>query len=170
MGGCKHNLGQKKAWNPQVQVLKHLSKHLTFRWDLCYKCGSFQSASVKTQGMTQVILTFCQVSFCKHTLHQSFTTVVLAETMKFKKSSKHLSLVQVTPEFMETLGGNSSRFSCYLVKIISLWFKSLCWSLTTFIPSLGRELKGLLMCWMQTFWTTAQQNIKRRGFGTEAQT
>lgn len=62
---------------------------------------------MKTQGMTQVILIFCKVSSCKHTL-QSFTTVVLAETMKFKKSSKHLSLVQVTPEFMETLGGHSS--------------------------------------------------------------
>lgn len=45
-----------------------------------------------------------------------------------------------------------------------------CWSLTTFFPSLGRELKSLLMCWMQTFWTTAQQNIKSRGFGAEAQT
>lgn len=114
----------KKVWNPQVQVFKHLSKHLTFRWDPCYKCSSLQSASVKTQGMTRVILTFCKVSSCKHTLRQSFTTLVLAETMKFKKSSKCLSLVHVTPEFMETLGGNSSRFSCYLIKIISLCFKS----------------------------------------------
>lgn len=35
----------------------------------------------------------------------SFTTVVLTETMKFTNSSKHLSLVQVTPDFIETMGG-----------------------------------------------------------------
>lgn len=79
---------------------------------------------MKAQGVTQVILAFYKVSSCKHTLHQSFTSDVLAELRKFEKHSKHLSLVQITPEFMETLGGNSSQFSCYLVKIISLWFQS----------------------------------------------
>lgn len=63
----------KRVCNAELQVFKHFTKHLTFRQDLCYKCTSFQSASVKTQGMTQVILRFCKVPSCKHTLYQLFT-------------------------------------------------------------------------------------------------
>lgn len=73
-GSVQKQSQAKRVCNPELQVFKHLSKHLTFRQDLRYKRSSFQSASVKTQGMTQIILRFCKMPSCKHTLYQLFTS------------------------------------------------------------------------------------------------
>lgn len=73
-GSVQKQSQAKRVCNPELQVFKHLSKYLTLRQDLCYQCSSLQSTSVKTQGMTQVILRFCKAPSCKHTLYQLFTS------------------------------------------------------------------------------------------------
>ena len=120
-GSAQNQSQAKRVCSPELQLFKHLSKQLTFRQDLCYKCSSFQSASVKMQGMTQVILSLarCQLA---NTLRTSY---LLHHHRPSRNDPAHKrQQTSVSGSSNPSVHGNSSRFSCYLVKIIPLCFKS----------------------------------------------